>query len=185
MAENKHSQRPPHEADPTQPDPGPVLNPENPASPFEERDVNVWAVGKFGIALALICVLSLALLFGLFRFFEAQNGGSKARFEQGVGIDASKLPPEPRLEETPVLDLARMRAAEDQLLNTYGWIDKQNGIVRIPIDKAMDLLVQRGLPARQQNTPQTAAGDVSVPTESGLGPKVQQVGGPLAAGEGK
>jgi hypothetical protein len=184
MAENKNRQPAPHDADPTRSDPGPVFDPQHPESPYERRDVDVWVVGKFGIALALLCVVCLALLFGLFRFFEARNGGPKPRFEQSVGIDASKLPPEPRLEESPILDLQRMRAAEDQVLNSYAWIDKQNGIVRIPISQAMDLLVQRGLPARQQAGPQSAASGVSVPTESGLGPKVQQAGGPLA-GEGK
>ena len=184
MAENKNRQPAPHDADPTRSDPGPVFDPQHPESPYERRDVDVWVVGKFGIALALLCVVCLALLFGLFRFFEARNGGPKPRFEQSVGIDASKLPPEPRLEESPILDLQRMRAAEDQVLNSYAWIDKQNGIVRIPIGQAMDLLVQRGLPARQQAGPQSAASGVSVPTESGLGPKVQQARGPLA-GEGK
>jgi hypothetical protein len=151
---------------------------------FEERDVNVWAVAKFGIGLAVVCVVCLGLLLGLFRFFESETGGTKARVGKGIGVDASKLPPQPRLEVTPILDLQAMRAAEDQALSNYGWIDQPKGVVRIPIDRAIDLLAQRGLPARQQNEPQSAASGVSVPTESGLGEKVQQPGGPLA-GEGK
>jgi hypothetical protein len=158
--------------------------PERPGPKFEERDVNVWAVGKFGIALALICVLSLALLLGLFRFFENETGGAKPYAGKGIGVDASKLPPEPRLEETPILDLQAMRAAEDQVLNSYAWVDKPNGVVRIPIERAIDLLAQRGLPARPQAVPQSAASGVSMPTESGLGPKMMPLGGPLA-GEGK
>ena len=63
-------------------------------------------------------------------------------------------------------------------------MDQKTGVVHIPIDRAIDLLAQRGLPSRPQKGSQTAAFDVSVPTESGLGPKMQQVGGPLA-GEGK
>lgn len=169
MAENKHDH-------PTEQ--------ERPVGKFEERDVNVWAVGKFGIGLALLCLVCLALLLGLFKFFEAQNGGAKPRVTTGIGVDASKLPPEPRLEVTPILDLQAMRAAEDKVLGSYAWIDKSQGLVRIPIDRAIDLLSQRGLPARPQTEPQSAAAGVSVPSESGLGEKVQQVGGPLA-GEGK
>src|SRR5437762_1164629 len=45
-------------------------------------------------------------------------------------------------------DLKQLRATEDAVLTTYGWIDRKNGIVRIPIDRAMDLLLQRGLPTR-------------------------------------
>ena len=52
--------------------------------------------------------------------------------------------------------------------------------MRLPIDRAMDLIAQRGLPARQQNEPQSAAAAVTVPTASGLGSIMQQTGGPLA-----
>ena len=44
---------------------------------------------------------------------------------------------------------ADLRAHEDELLDTYGWVDKNAGVVRIPIDEAMKLTLQRGLPARQ------------------------------------
>jgi hypothetical protein len=171
MAENKHDPHSPHD----------VSEPELPVGKFEERDVNVWAVGKFAIGLALLCVVCLALVLGAFKYFESMTGGTKARVSQGIGVDAGKLPPEPRLEVTPITDLQDMRAAEDKVLSSYGWIDQSHGVVRIPIDRAMDLLAQRGLPARQQNDPQSAAAGVSVPTESGLGEKVQQSGGPLAA----
>jgi len=170
MAENKHDPHSPHE----------VTEPERLEPKFEERDVDVWAVGKFAIGLALLCVVCMALLLGVFRFFENENGGPVPQVGKGIGVEATKLPPEPRLEESPIRDLKAMRDAEDKILNSYEWIDPSSGLVRIPISRAIDLLAQRGLPARQQNGPQSAAGDVSVPTESGLGEKVQQPGGPLA-----
>ena len=45
--------------------------------------------------------------------------------------------------------LAAVRAAEEKVLQTYGWVDKEQKIVRIPIDRAMELLAERGLPARK------------------------------------
>jgi hypothetical protein len=51
---------------------------------------------------------------------------------------------------TPATDLGQIRAEEDAVLTTYGWIDEQGGIVRIPVERAMELLVERGLPARAQ-----------------------------------
>ena len=80
-----------------------------------------------------------------------------------------------------MLGPAGIRAAEDQILNSYGWVDRSKGIVRIPIDRAIDLLAKRGLPARPQAPPVERA---DVPTESGLGPIMQQPGGPLAADVG-
>jgi hypothetical protein len=141
----------------------------------EHTDVNAWAVGRFGIALVLLCIVTLGLLLGLFRYFESAVGGPATRVEA-----PARLPAAPTLETTPVQDLRAIRAQEEQVLSTYGWVDQQKGIVRIPIARAIDLLAQRGLPSRPQNEVQTSARDVSVPTESGLGPKMQPPGGPLS-----
>ena len=53
------------------------------------------------------------------------------------------LPPKPRLQIAPRLDLAQKRKAEDEALNSYAWIDRSAGTVRIPIDRAIDLLAER------------------------------------------
>lgn len=57
-------------------------------------------------------------------------------------------------EATPDDTLKQLRATENAVLTTYGWVDRDNGIVRIPIDRAMDLILQRGLPTRPQSQPQ-------------------------------
>jgi len=144
----------------------------------EESDVNAWAVGRFGAAMVAVVAICLGLLFGMYRFFENATGGSlPAPAERAK---SGKPLTEPPLEQTPVEDLRKFRAAEDGKLNTYGWIDRKNGVVRIPIARAMELVAQRGLPARPQAGPQSAAAGVSVPTESSLGAKMQPPGGPLA-----
>jgi hypothetical protein len=60
----------------------------------------------------------------------------------------ARVPPEPRLQTSPREDLRALRAREEQMLSTYGWVDKPTGVVRIPIDEAIKLTVQRGLPVR-------------------------------------
>jgi hypothetical protein len=154
-----------------------VPDQERPEVRHEVLDVNAWAVGKFGIALVLLCIFALAILVGVFRYFMAQNGGKLP--ERELNVDARQLPVEPRLQRTPILDLQRFKAAEDQILNGYGWVDQQHGVVHVPIDRAIDLLAQRGLPSRAPAAAPPDSG-VSIPTEAGLGPKVQQPGGPLA-----
>jgi hypothetical protein len=54
--------------------------------------------------------------------------------------------------DTPVTDLAAMRAAEDRVLHSYGWVDPQKGIVHIPIEEAMKLTLANGLPAAATST---------------------------------
>ncbi len=142
---------------------------------FEESDVNVIAVGKVGVALLLVTILAMALIVGVFNYFKSMEGG------EAKSVDPTKVFPEPQLEKTPIPDLKAVRAAEDQVLNSYGWVDQQKGVVRIPIAQAMDRVVKKGLPVRAAVPP--SAEGVSLPTESGLGPKMQQPGGPL--GDGK
>jgi hypothetical protein len=61
-----------------------------------------------------------------------------------------RLPPEPRLQTDPRDDLEHLRETEDRVLESYGWVDRDAGVVRIPIDQAMRLAVERGLPARPE-----------------------------------
>lgn len=155
---------------------------ENPELRHEASDVNTWAIGKFAIALILLSIVSLAGLFGLFRYLVQQSGGPVKIANDRFEIDARARPPEPNLEETPTLDLERERAAENELLTTYGWLDQQNGVVRIPIERAIDLVAQRGLPSRSAPPSTDTA---TVPTASGMGEIMTQAGGPMAAGGGK
>jgi hypothetical protein len=58
--------------------------------------------------------------------------------------------PQPRLEEDERTQLRQFIENQDSKLATYNWVDKEKGVVQIPIDRAMDLLVERGLPVRPQ-----------------------------------
>ena len=124
--------------------------PHTPGTGHEETDINVWAVGKFAVALVLVAVAAVFLLFGLFRYLLSREGGPPAGRSQVVANEPAKAFPQPQLQEDEVLDLKAIRAAEDRVLNSYAWIDPEANVVRIPIGRAMDLLVERGLPSRVQ-----------------------------------
>ncbi len=140
--------------------------PEPPRSRHEERDVSILAITRFGIGLSLTIIAVIFILWGLFSYFKTREAALGPPPSRGVFVDARKLPPEPRLQTAPVTDLRDMRAAEDQILNHYAWIDPDKGIVRSPIARAMDLLAQKGLPYR----PQTAEGG----TAAGTAPQGQK-----------
>ena len=57
------------------------------------------------------------------------------------------MPPAPRLEALPLKTLEQVRHRESDLLHSYGWVDRDAGIARIPIDRAMAILAGRGWPA--------------------------------------
>jgi hypothetical protein len=92
---------------------------------------------------------------------------SAAGLRRATPPSADRFPP---LQVNPPLDLLAFRAREEAQLNSYGWIDRTAGIVRIPIDRAMDLLLVRGLPVRQATN------------RDGLGPSSWQLQQQRAAG---
>ena len=111
----------------------------------ETTDVNAWAIGKFAIGLVIVCVVSIALLFGLLRFFQSREETSVANT-----VEPTKMFPQPQLQKTPIPDLKAIRAEEDKLLNGYAWVDQPKGVVRIPVDRAIEVLARRGLPTRSE-----------------------------------
>jgi hypothetical protein len=136
--------------------------PQPPHGPGHETgDVNVGAVGKFGVGLVIVTLLSIGLLLGVFKFFNTRDG------RQAEMVDPVKLFPSPQLLPNEPKTLAEIRAGEEKILHGYGWVDQPKGVVRIPVEQAMELLVKRGLPVRQQGAVQAQM--VSKPTESGLG----------------
>lgn len=99
----------------------------------------------FGLVLAMTTVVILLLMGGLFRLLEQQEAKTDPR--PPPLAETRQPPPEPRLQITPVEDLQAIQAAEAAILNGYGWVDRTNGVVHIPIRRALDLLIERGLPA--------------------------------------
>lgn len=114
----------------------------------EKSDVNVRAILGVGAGLAAVTVF-LAGLVWLLVLFLARSAPDTAPREFPLAASyEQRLPPEPRLQTNPREDLQTLRQAEERLLRTYGWVDKDSGVVRIPIDEAMRLTVERGLPSR-------------------------------------
>jgi hypothetical protein len=115
----------------------------------EERDVSFAPLVRGLIGLVALVVVSLVLvrvLFGYLAIREAENSPRPNPLARSFG---RQVPPEPRLQPDPLQDLRTLHAEEDAVLNSYGWVDRKAGIVRIPVQRALELLVQRGLPARQ------------------------------------
>jgi hypothetical protein len=125
---------------------------------YEKRDASApWIFGIVGFLLIAGLIMHFVLAGVMERFekkpFPADPYSGTRRsaetFAHGHGV--------PRLQLKPPEELNNFRAGEETALNTYGWIDRTTGVVRIPIDRAMDLVLERGLPARS-GTNQPATG---------------------------
>jgi hypothetical protein len=123
-------------------------------SNMKNPDVSISAIAKFGAALFVLIAVICYLMLAMFRYFDERERLQEIKTEPPpsklVRSPEELLPPEPRLqgvpghETDPQEDLKRMRQREEGLLESYGWIDRQSGIVRIPIQRAKKLLLERG-----------------------------------------
>jgi hypothetical protein len=123
---------------------------ETPVVHHETTDVNFRAILAFGGGMIIVGAgisFLVWLLFGYFASREAQRVPAEYPLAISQG---ERVPPEPRLQTAPREDLRDLRASEDAVLDNYGWVDKKAGIVRIPIDEAIRLTLERGLPTRQE-----------------------------------
>lgn len=129
-------------------EPKPTLDqPSTPSVGHELSDAKIRPVLTFGIGLAIVLLAVLLAMAGLFQHL----AGREARLDvPAPPVTVTPPAPGPSLQAAPAQDLKAMREVEDGVLNSYGWTDRDAGIVRIPIDRAMALLAERGLPVRPE-----------------------------------
>src|SRR6185312_12582356 len=104
-------------------------------SDYERSDADPRLVGAIAAGLAIFLVAVPFLLLAIY-----PGANRLGRIEAGL-----PLPPQPRLQVDPKADLDQLRAREDARLSTFGWADRDRQIAHIPIERAMELLSQRGL----------------------------------------
>ena len=117
----------------------------------EPKDVNVKGLFIFAgslLAFLLAMLLGLIVLFEGYQFVDHWLDARRARTEPGAESRVHTRPEYagPLLQVKPEEDLRWMKRQNAQDLGDYGWVDRSNGVVRVPVDRAIDLIVQRGLP---------------------------------------
>ncbi|MDB6021410.1 MAG: hypothetical protein JWQ04_1267 [Pedosphaera sp.] len=131
-----------------------------PRGGVEPADVNVKGVAYFVIGLAVVMVLVHMLLTVMFDDLKRKGALEDQRIQQRevtAPVAAARVYfPPPHEQFSPQLDLQAWRAQQEAELNSYGWIDRNAGVARIPIGRAMELISERGLPTRTgSNAPAT------------------------------
>ena len=112
---------------------------------YEPTDVEVGPVAKAVAGLVVGTLLLVVLLLPAFSWLRSRATAAQPPPPPMGQLDPNRQPPEPRLQTRPVQDLATIRAEDDTLLAGYGWVDEPAGVVHIPIEEAMRLVVERGL----------------------------------------
>jgi hypothetical protein len=120
----------------------------NPDVAYEHGDADIFTVSKYTIALVFGIMIAATAMWGLFDYFNGQANKEERVVPKAVLDERPQLPPEPRLQRFPKQYIKDLRAAEEAQLNSYGWVDQKNGIVRVPIEQAIDAVAKSGLPSR-------------------------------------
>jgi hypothetical protein len=115
---------------------------------YELSDLRPGYIALFGIALTAVIVAAAVIASLLIHFKAAEQSRQETPIPRLAG--EREATPGPRLQVDANKELRQMRAAEDTALNSYGWVDRSSGSVRIPIERAMEILAKKGLPARKQ-----------------------------------
>jgi len=115
----------------------------------EHTDANVWLIVQFAIWLTASALLTHGLMWGMFEFFVANRNSTAPAAEFPLAAQQERrLPAGPRLQPIPANEIYEFRQRENAELSEYGWVDRNAGTVRIPVEQAKELLLQRGLPSR-------------------------------------
>jgi hypothetical protein len=114
-----------------------------PGPGYEVQDANPRAVLWFLAGLFIVICLTMFATWLMFRRFSVSEVAppSASSF-----ADVREVPAGPQLQPDPRTNLLETRSKQQQELDSYSWEDRKAGIVRIPIERAMDLLLQKGLP---------------------------------------
>jgi hypothetical protein len=138
--------------------------PTNPTTRFERQDVNTLGVAVVGAILAAVVVVGCFVSWWVFDFLQARDRARKVSPFPLAVEERGRLPAEPRLEEVERMEAAkngqpatRLYSAElDRLDRPYGWVDEEKKIAHIPIDQAMELIVEQ---KRLRSRPDAANAD--------------------------
>lgn len=118
---------------------------------FVRDEIRASAILLAGAGMLALVLLGLLIALGMYLF----AGGRTSRPGEPLPtfVGAGILPPAPRLQTDPHKDLQRLRAAEDSLLGHYAWVNRDSGLVRIPVERALAIVAVRGLLLHAQDTP--------------------------------
>jgi hypothetical protein len=118
----------------------------------EASDISTRVVATFAVSLVVGAVVVFVGIGLVYVYFGRVADRADSREYPMAHVGAPEQPPAPRLQTTPREDLKRLRAEEDAMLNSYGWVGANAGVVRIPIEQAMRMTLEQGLPTRTGTT---------------------------------
>ncbi|GIV14754.1 MAG: hypothetical protein KatS3mg022_0189 [Armatimonadota bacterium] len=111
---------------------------------YEKQDVGFRFAMVFVSALIAAVIVVLIFLVWFYRVVVPQPPPAPKPIAQ-----QRPLPPAPVLQVNPAVDMQKFREREEQKASSYGWVDEKGGIAHVPVQRAMEIVAERGLPQWQ------------------------------------
>ncbi|MCU1343575.1 MAG: hypothetical protein JWN92_2998 [Candidatus Acidoferrum typicum] len=131
-----------------------------PSPGYETRDANVRGVFGFLVVLSIVLIFTAIVCWGVFKYYSASRASLTPT---SPFSNTRQLPAGPQLQVNPRQDLLNFRAQQEQSLESYSWENKDDGTVRVPIERAMEMLLKQGVPV----APGASSADTSQGEKSG------------------
>ena len=129
-----------------------------------DEEVSVKGVLWTTLALAVVCALGMWITWEMRASSEARAAATAPRPSPIPEANEPRTPPGPLLQRDPEGELAALSHEMSERLSGYGWVDEGAGVVHIPIERAMDLLLERGVgPAEAADSATGAASEEASP----------------------
>ena len=130
-------------------------SPSNPDVQYEKTDAHPRPLYQFLFWICVTTIVSAVFSWGVFVWLKSwrDKGSQPAVMALPQDGPGSAQPPAPRLQLREPLDLAAFKKEEAEILSTYGIVDKEKGMYRIPLDEAMKLALERGFPVSSDAAP--------------------------------
>ena len=139
-----------------------------PIAPTEGDGVSYSGIFWFMVILAATTLVCQVLIWGLFVLFDARRAPTAERSVMAAPVAEPKIDggrivsggelPNPAMLVSEPTELDAFHRREEAILHGYGWVDEQAGTARIPVERAKELLLEKGFPVRPQQPAATPAG---------------------------
>jgi hypothetical protein len=124
---------------------------------YEKTDAHAGATVRAGLTILGVMFLTALVLVPMYRFLGRREKAEQEPAATVLKADPAAAPSSfPRLVTSEPAVLAEFRAQEDAFLAGWGWVEKDQGIARMPIEEAMKIVAERGLPTFPAPGPATA-----------------------------
>src|SRR3954467_693362 len=121
--------------------------------PGDDSEIDLKTIVRFAVGLVAVTLLALGVMWWMSVSFKKQEE-AKDPAPPPLAKDPppappaqarlDPIPPGPRLQPSPPRDMDELRAQDKDALTTYGWVDPASGVVRIPVERAIEILAEKG-----------------------------------------